>query len=64
VILKKLKVICFDALFKVLIIQGLQIVAVARVLANPGPIFAAAKRKCGNCAATVPRLPASARCGV
>jgi hypothetical protein len=60
VILKELKVLCFDALLQVLIIQDLRTFAAERVLTNPGPIVAAAKRKCGNCAATVPRLPASA----
>jgi hypothetical protein len=64
VILKELKVLCFEALLQVLIIQDLWNFAAERVFANPGPVFAAAKRKCGNCAATVPRLRASAHCGV
>jgi hypothetical protein len=63
-ILKELKVLCFDTFLQVLIIQDLRNFAAERVLANPDRIFAAAKRKCGNCAATVPRLRASAHCGV
>jgi len=52
VILKELKVICFDALSKVLIIQDLQAIALERVLANPGLIFAFLRRQKEN-AATV-----------
>jgi hypothetical protein len=63
-ILKELKVLCFETLLQVLIIQDLRTFAAERVIANPGPVFAAAKRKCGNCAATVPRLRGYARCGV